>query len=334
MRRSPRGQVLLREPWPPVAGVPGLAQGRYGSAGNLELVAPAVDEGIWVGWFNSDPTERYAGAALGRWSGALRFAAGHSYASARIAQVDPGPDWLEVVALTTDGTLRRHVWSPDDGFVDHGPVTLRAASSSAILPDPADGSLLLAVAGSDGTARLLRAEPGAAYPALDFVEVGVVPGSDVRSVDAGWHGDHLDLLTVAAGGAVTLDCGGQSVRVAVGATSAALAVGPRGYRRVVTTGRSGATLLAVDPPTEPTRQSGSAGPQPPRWLRCTGPAARSGTSSAGRATGWCTAGGPNRPARICRRAGGWRRRCGRTRAVGAPTEADFLRPLSLVAGIF
>ncbi len=251
MRRSPRGQVLLREPWPPVAGVPGLAQGRYGSAGNLELVAPAVDGGIWVGWFNSDPTERYAGAALGRWSGALRFAAGHSYASARIAQVDPGPDWLEVVALTTDGTLRRHVWSPDDGFVDHGPVTLRAASSSAILPDPADGSLLLAVAGSDGTARLLRAEPGAAYPALDFVEVGVVPGSDVRGVDAGRHGDHLDVLTVAAGGAVTLDCGGQSVRVAVGATGAALAVGPRGDRRVVTTGRSGATLLAVDPPTEP-----------------------------------------------------------------------------------
>jgi hypothetical protein len=64
-------RAILREAWPEVAGRPGLTQGRYGAAGNLELVVPAVDDGLWVGWFNRDPVESHAGAAVQRWSGAL-----------------------------------------------------------------------------------------------------------------------------------------------------------------------------------------------------------------------------------------------------------------------
>ena len=52
--RAEGDRILVREAWPEVTGRPGLTQGRYGAMGNLELVAPAVDDGLWVGWFNRD----------------------------------------------------------------------------------------------------------------------------------------------------------------------------------------------------------------------------------------------------------------------------------------
>jgi hypothetical protein len=59
------GRTLLRDAWPEVTGRPGLTHGRYGAVGNLELVVPAVDDGLWVGWFNCDPVESHTGAAVG-----------------------------------------------------------------------------------------------------------------------------------------------------------------------------------------------------------------------------------------------------------------------------
>ena len=191
------GRALLREAWPEVTGRPGLTQGRYGAAGNLELVAPAADDGLWVGWFNCDPAETHAGAAVGHWSGALRFARGHRYVSADITQADAGPDFLEVVALTTDGALRRHVWSPGPGFVDHGELAAEVASCSAMVQSPADGSLQVAVAGRDGRVRIFQASPGPAYPAMTFEAAD--PGvAGAVAVDAAWHSDHLDLVTAGA----------------------------------------------------------------------------------------------------------------------------------------
>jgi len=188
---------LVVQDWPPVAGRPGLAQGRYGQRGNLELVVPAVDDGLWVGWFNTDLDETFTGAAVQRWSGALRFAPGHRYVSADVTQVDAGPDHLEVVALTDDGTLRRHVWSPQHGFVDHGALAVAVACCSALVQDPARGDLHVATVGHDGRVRLLWARAGSTYPSLAF-DVVTTAMSEMQTVAAAWHDDHLDLVTTWA----------------------------------------------------------------------------------------------------------------------------------------
>lgn len=236
-------RILLREAWPEVTGRPGLAQGRYGAAGNLELVVPAVDGGLWVGWFNCDPVESYSGAAIQRWSGALRFAHGHRYVSADVTQVDAGPAFLEVVALTTGGILRRHVWSPEPGFVDHGELTGEIVSCSAVVQNPVDGSLQLAVAGLDGRVRILQASPGAAYPAMTFEVVD--PGiAGAVTVDAAWHDDHLDLVTVGGDELVHLWCAawGSADAAVCPAIAARLVVEPDGGRLVVALGPTGRVI--------------------------------------------------------------------------------------------
>lgn len=232
-------RALRQEPWPAVTGRPGLTQGRYGSVGNLELVAAAADGGLWVGWFNADPTESWSGAAIGRWSGALRFGARRRFLEARIAQVDAGPDWLEAVGRTADGNLRRHVWSPADGFVDHGVLAADVASTSAVVTHPGDGSLLLAVAHHDGMVRVLRGEAGPSYPDLLLVEQPAPDCGPAVAVDAAWHVDHLDLLAVEPAGVASLLCGERRDLVATGVVTAALAIGPADHRWVATVAVSG-----------------------------------------------------------------------------------------------
>lgn len=244
------GRTLLREAWPEIAGRPGLTQGRYGAAGNLELVVPAVDNGLWVGWFNCDRVESHAGAAVQRWSGALRFGRGHRYVSADVTQVDAGPDFLEVVALTTDGALWRHVWSPGPGFVDHGELATEVASCSAVVQDPAGGWLHVAVAGRDGRVRVLRASPGPAYPAMTFEAAD--PGiAGAVAVDAAWHGDHLDLVTVGGDGLARPRCPHRAGTGTDGvpALAARLVVEPGGGRWLVALGPDGrVTMRRLDDP--------------------------------------------------------------------------------------
>lgn len=163
---------LVREAWPPVAGRPGLTQGRYG-------------------------------AAVGAWSGALKFASGHQYVSADVTQVDAGPDFLEVVALTTDGTVRRHVWSPGPGFVDHGELAHSAVSCSGVVQSPADGSLHVAVTGHDSRVRVLVSTPASSYPVLTFTEAPpevAVPLVAVRDQPDLGSADSLAAAGVRVGG--------------------------------------------------------------------------------------------------------------------------------------
>jgi hypothetical protein len=243
-------RILLREAWPEVTGRPGLTQGCYGVAGNLELVAPAVDDGLWVGWFNCDPVESHSGAAIQRWSGALRFGHGHRYTSADVTQVDAGPNFLEVVALTTGGTLRRHVWSPGPGFVDRSELAGAIASCSAVVENPLDGSLHVAVAGWDGRMRILRGSPGQAYPAMPF-EVADPGIAGVVAVDAAWHQDHLDLLTVDGDDLARLRCADRARTDTVGGPVRAgrLVVQPDGGRLLVALGPTGqVTLRPLDEP--------------------------------------------------------------------------------------
>ena len=239
--------VLLQEAWPDVAGRPGLTQGRYGEAGNLELVVPAVDDGLLVGWFNCDPTDARAGAAVQRWSGTLRFGRGRRYASADITQVDGGPDFLEVVAVTTAGTVRRHVWSPGPGFVDHGDIIGSVATCSGMVQSAVDGSLHVVVTGLDRQVRLLRAAVDA-YPELTWhvAELGI---SGVSAVDAAWHQDHLDVVTVGADGSATLWCGAEGTAGrGVGTCVAARLLAPPGRPRLLLTQQHSGLLaaLAVD----------------------------------------------------------------------------------------
>src|SRR4029453_8996050 len=114
-------------------------------------------------------------------------------------------DFLEVVARTTGGTLRRHVWSPGPGFVDHGELAGAVASSSAVVQRPTDGSLHVAVAGLDGGVRVLHGSPGRSYPAVRF-EASDTGIAGVGAVDAAWHDDHLDLVTVGGDQLARLHC--------------------------------------------------------------------------------------------------------------------------------
>jgi len=243
MNGGTSGQILQREAWPDVTGRPGLTQGRYGVVGNLELVAPATDDGLWVGWFNCDPLESYSQAGVQHWSGAMRFARGHQYVSADVTQVDAGPDYLEVVALTRGGTLRRHVWSPDLGFVDHGELAVAVAACSAVVQNPVDGSLHIATAGLDGRVQVLRGRIGPAYPTLtlDVVDAGMV---GVAAVDAAWHDGHLDLVTVSRDDVAQVRCPAEGlIDTGVGpALAARLTVEPDGGRLLVARGPSGRVM--------------------------------------------------------------------------------------------
>lgn len=252
MNGNTSGQILKREVWPDVTGRPGLAQGRYGVMGNLELVAPATDDGVWVGWFNCDPVESYSQASVQRWSGALRFARGHRYVSADLTQVDAGPDYLEVVALTSGGNLRRHVWSPDLGFVDQGELAEAVAVCSSVVQNPVDGSLYIATAGLDGRVQVLRGDTGPAYPrlTLDVVELGI---AGAAAVDAAWHDGHLDLVTVSRDNVAQLICPAEDlIDPGVGpAIEARLTVEPDGGRLLVARGPSGrVTARRLDVPED------------------------------------------------------------------------------------
>lgn len=101
------------------AGPACLVQGAYGSCGNLELVACDATDGLWVFWFNADDADAPLQAPdvpPGQWSTGLAFAAGRRYVDAQIVQSTFGPNHLEVVALTDDGTLESWYWSPGPGF--------------------------------------------------------------------------------------------------------------------------------------------------------------------------------------------------------------------------
>lgn len=231
-----QNMVVLREPWPQVRGRPGLTQGAYGQAGNLELAACGTDDGLWVGWFNSDPVETRIGALVGRWSGALRFGSGHSYRAVDITQVRPGPRWLEAVALTTRGGLRRLVWSPEDGFVDQGEICQAVGATSGVIESPS-GQFLVAIV-ADGRPRLLSATPGSGYPALSWTaeHLNSDGDTDVTDVDGAWHDDHLDLVVVHRDGTVRHRCrttaggwdvvtnGAACARLAAAGSTVALAV--------------------------------------------------------------------------------------------------------------
>jgi hypothetical protein len=143
---------LTSAPLPPLAGSPGLVQGSYGDAGNLELAVPAADSGIWIFWFNADPVDHRAGAAIRCWSGGLHVFAGHRVQAARISQLRAGPNYLELLALS-DARLHRLYWTPEDGFVDAGVIATDIASTSPV--HEGKDALRIDVRTLDGAARRL-----------------------------------------------------------------------------------------------------------------------------------------------------------------------------------
>lgn len=140
--------------------------GKYGDHGNLELVVCDPEDGLRVGWLNNDAVEASGSAAVGCWSGALWFGRGRCYDWAAVAHVDAGPNWIEVLALAAYGDLCRHVWSPADGFVDHGPVA-RAVVDASRMVSTADGALVAVTLSRDGIS-IRRSVPGPEYPLLRF----------------------------------------------------------------------------------------------------------------------------------------------------------------------
>jgi len=108
-------QVELRAPLAPAHGTHGLAQSRYGARGNLELVVPDREDGLWVYWRNTADEDVRPGAVAGGWSAGLHFGVGRRYDHAAVLQTRHGPDFVEVVA-GADGRVERTFWSPGDGF--------------------------------------------------------------------------------------------------------------------------------------------------------------------------------------------------------------------------
>jgi hypothetical protein len=142
------------------------------------------------------------------------------------------------------------VWSPGPGFVDHGELAGAAGSCSAVVQSPVDGSLRVAVAGLDGRVRVLQGAPGGDYPTMGF-EVADPGIAGVVAVDAAWHEDHLDLVTVDHDRLARLRCPDRaSTHVGPGpVVSARLVVEPDGGRLLAALGPDGrATLRRVADP--------------------------------------------------------------------------------------
>ncbi|GJF34596.1 hypothetical protein KNE206_72960 [Kitasatospora sp. NE20-6] len=172
---SPSVPGLTDAAFPPLRGTPALAQSRYGLRGNLELVAPAADDGLWVLWHNNDPAdgpEPPTGPPPGAWSGGLHFAAGHRYDDVRIVQSAHGPDHLELLARTGPD-VHRHRWSPAAGFTREDALPVHAAGAVALAEDPL-GTLHAAVPLPGGGVAHLTADP-TRYPALDWRTLRTVP---------------------------------------------------------------------------------------------------------------------------------------------------------------
>ncbi|MEU6765086.1 hypothetical protein ABZ916_21445 [Streptomyces sp. NPDC046853] len=161
----------LRAAPPPVSrGGIGLAQGRYGLRGNLELVLCDDQDGLWVLWFNSDPQDTSpepGGPPPGEWSGALRFATGRRYDEVGVLQSRHGPHHLELLARSGDTTHRLR-WSPEQAFTaEHPPPGAPARAIGTT--ETANGTLWTGVLAKDGRPRLLRAD-ASAYPRLTWAD--------------------------------------------------------------------------------------------------------------------------------------------------------------------
>lgn len=217
----PGGSPPSTEAWPDTLGRPATTQGNYGRNGNLEIVACAADYGLLVGWFNTEDEDDHSGAAVGRWSGALRFGGELRYVTSTITQVSHGPDYLEVLALTDGGSLRRLVWAPETGFVDQGAFAEDVTAHSAV-HELVDGTLVAALV-TGGRARLAHAYPGSGYPRLTLDMGPAQVGDAVQDIDLVEHGRHLDLLATDVDGCVRLWCDGVNSVVAEGIHAARLA---------------------------------------------------------------------------------------------------------------
>lgn len=182
--------ILLREPTPPVTGSPGLTQGVYGDAGNLELLVPAREGGMWVFWWNADPEDHQQGAAQGEWSGGLHLFAGHPVGVARISQVILGPRYLEVLAVS-DGQLYRLYWAPETGFVEQGVIHADIVDVTAPV-ETVRGLEALAVR-AEGSVLHLRGD-ASAYPRITWRTEPFRAAARAAAVRAGRDG--LEAATV------------------------------------------------------------------------------------------------------------------------------------------
>lgn len=196
MTNEATAPLVVTEVLPPVRGAPGLAQGAYGDAGNLELVVPDRERGFWCFWWNADPVDSQASTLVGAWSGGLHVDGGRLDA-VRVTQVQSGPRFLEVAGVGGDALLRWY-WTPSDGFVSAGTVATSVLSASAVVEDD-DHRLHAIVVGTAGTVTHLSAPPDG-YPEVTW---------DAHAVDDQPGGTSVDLVPAPGGGLLALLVGGD-----------------------------------------------------------------------------------------------------------------------------
>ena len=153
--------ILVRVPLAPARGTPAITQSTYGLVGNLELVVPDAEDGLWVHWRNNDDEDVVPGVVSGGWSAGLHFASGARYDAVAVLQTRQGPDFVEVLARS--GTrVDRTFWSPGNGFSRPEP----AFAADGMLELLEEDDALVAVT---GTGRTLAAAVSS-YPRLDWRE--------------------------------------------------------------------------------------------------------------------------------------------------------------------
>jgi hypothetical protein len=184
-------------PLPDAAGSPGLAQGSYGEAGNLELVMPARDGGYWCFWFNADPVDHHSGAVRGCWSAGLHVP-GPLCTVVRIAQFAVGPDFLEVLMVSGEALVRQH-WTPGEGFVSDGPIPLERSVTWCSASVERDGMAHAVVVTADRELMHLHA-PLTDYPRLSWSAEVIETGIAVAELAASAEG--LTCSIVADGGSL------------------------------------------------------------------------------------------------------------------------------------
>ncbi|HEX2373696.1 MAG TPA: hypothetical protein VHO93_06915 [Actinomycetota bacterium] len=108
-----------------ISGPPALIQGRFGTRGNFEVVAPLAGGGLAHLWRDND-------AANLPWHRSTRFGSGDAYHAVALIQSNfstagGGPGNLEVIAQT--GGRLHHYWRDDvNPFPWHGPVVIPRAT--------------------------------------------------------------------------------------------------------------------------------------------------------------------------------------------------------------
>lgn len=155
---------LVRAPLAPCGGVPSLVQGTYGQVGNLELVFPDAQGGLWVHWRNLDPDDVRPGARAGGWSAGLRVASDRHFDAS--STIETAETRSLVVVASAGGEVLTTAWTAEAGFGAVEPVGV-SGTVAGLLQAPGSRELLLLTVSDAGMVAVHGSSGSGAWSALE-----------------------------------------------------------------------------------------------------------------------------------------------------------------------